>query len=455
MKMTELKELRKKIEEITIEMLTLLKTRTEIAQEIGKIKNKEGMSVSNESREDELRELVKRQCKEIDFDSNTALKFLNFLLNESVKVQSSESKTHLAIFLKAKELEQKGKKIIHLEVGEPDFQPPINVKKSLSEVYDKGFGKYGPAKGLPEFRIKLAEFANENFDANINSENVMVTPGARFGVFLSITTLLDPGDEMIVIEPAWPAYRQCAINAGIKIRSIKTTLENKWEPDIDEISSCINDNTKMIVLNYPNNPTGKILPKTLQDKIVEIARKHDLYILSDEIYSNYSNKEWVSILSYNYEKSIITQSFSKSHSMTGYRIGYLISNQKIVERLAKLEALCLTNVSEPIQYAAMKSLEDDVTNNVKIMNERLTKLGEICKEMELEFVRPNGAMYIFARTKNPINASELSEKLLDQGVAIAPGIGFGDYNEFFRISACLDIKTLIQGMDILKTRLQM
>ena len=453
MKMTELEELRKKIEEITIEMLTLLKTRTEIAQDIGKIKNKEGMSVSNESREEELRELVKRQCKEIDFDSNTALKFLNFLLNESVKVQSSESKTHLAIFLKAKELEQKGKKIIHLEVGEPDFQPPINVKKSLSEVYDKGFGKYGPAKGLPEFRTKLAEFANENFDAKINSENVMVTPGARFGVFLSITTLLDPGDEMIVIEPAWPAYRQCAINAGIKVRTVKTTLENKWEPSIDEISSCINDNTKMLVLNYPNNPTGKILPKTLQDKIVEIARKHDLYILSDEIYSNYSNKEWTSILSYNYEKSIITQSFSKSHSMTGYRIGYLISNQKIVERLAKIEALCLTNVSEPIQYTAMNSLEEDVTDNVKLINERLTKLGEICKEMELEFVKPDGAMYIFARTKNPINTSELSEKLLDHGVAIAPGIGFGDYNEFFRISACLDIKTLIQGMDILKTRL--
>jgi len=453
MKMTELEELRKKIGEITIEMLSLLKTRTEIAQEIGKIKNKEGMSVSNESREDELRDLVKKQCKEIDFDSNTALKFLNFLLNESVKVQSSESKTHLAVFLKAKELEQKGKKIIHLEVGEPDFQPPINVKKSLSEVYDKGFGKYGPAKGLPEFRTKLAEFTNENFDTKINSENVMVTPGARFGVFVSITTLLDPGDEMIVIEPAWPAYRQCAINAGIKVRTVKTTLESKWEPSIDEILSCINDNTKMIVLNYPNNPTGKILPKKLQDQIVEISKKHNLYILSDEIYSNYSNKEWTSILSYNYERSIITQSFSKSHSMTGYRIGYLISNQKIVERLVKLEALCLTNVSEPIQYTAMKSLEDDVTDNVKIMNERLVKLEEICKDMELEFVRPDGAMYIFARTKEPINFSELSEELLNYGVAIAPGIGFGDYNEFFRISACLDIKTLIEGMDILKTRL--
>ena len=451
--MTKLEELRKRIEEITIEMLFLLKTRTEISQEIGKIKNKQGMSVSNESIEDELRELIKNQCKKINFDTNTALKFLNFLLNESVKVQSSESKTHLGIFLKAKELEQQGKKIIHLEVGEPDFQPPINVKKSLSEVYDMGLGKYGPAKGLPEFRMKLSEFANNNFDTKINSENIMVTPGARFGVFLSITTLLDPGDEIIVIEPAWPAYRQCAINAGVKVRSIKTSIENKWEPKLDDISSCINDNTKMIVLNYPNNPTGKILPKILQDAIVKIAKEHDLYILSDEIYSNYSNNEWKSMLSYNYEKTIVTQSFSKSHSMTGYRIGYLISNQDIIERLAKLQALCLTNVSEPIQYTAMKSLNDDVTSNVKIMNERLTKLEDICKEMELEFVRPDGAMYIFVRTKNPINTSELSDELLNHGVAIAPGIGFGDYNEFFRISACLEIQTLIEGMDILKTRL--
>jgi len=450
--MTELEKLREKIEEITLEMLSLLKIRTDIAQEIGKIKNQQGMSVSNESRENELRELVKKRCQEIELDSNVALKFLNFLLNESVKVQSSESNTHLAIFLKAKELEQQGKKIIHLEVGEPDFEPPISVKQSLSEVYDKGFGNYGPAKGLPEFRKELANFANQNFDAKINLENVMVTPGARFGVFLSITTLLDPSDEIIIIEPAWPAYRQCAINAGIKVRSVKTTLENNWEPKIDEISSCINDNTKMIVINYPNNPTGKILPKVLQNHIIDIAKKHDLYILSDEIYSNYSNNEWSSVLSYDYEKAIITQSFSKSHSMTGYRIGYLISNQAIINKLAKFQALCLTNVSEPIQYTAMKSLNDNVTNNAEIINERLTKLQEICNGMELEFINPDGAMYIFARTKNPINTSELSEKLLDHGLAIAPGIGFGDYNEFFRISACQDIKTLIEGMDILKTK---
>ena len=452
--MTELEELRKKIEEITIEMLSLLQTRTEIAKEIGKIKNEQGMSVSNETRESELRELVKKRCQEINFDSNTAMKFLNFLLNESIKVQSSESNTHLAIFLKAKELEQQGKKIIHLEVGEPDFEPPISVKQSLSEVYDKGFGNYGPAKGLPKFRKELANFANENFGAKVDLENVMVTPGARFGVFLSITTLIDPSNEIIIIEPAWPAYRQCAINAGIKVRSIKTTLENRWEPKIEEITSCINDNTKMIVLNYPNNPTGKVLPKKLLDQIVEIAKKHDLFILSDEIYSNYSSEEWSSILSYNYEKAIITQSFSKSHSMTGYRIGYVLSSQEIINQLTKLQALCLTNVSEPIQYTAMKSLNDNVGNNVKIINDRLARLKEICKEMGLEFCNPDGAMYIFARTKSPINTSELSEKLLDDGLAIAPGIGFGDYNEFFRISACQDIKTLNEGMDILKTKIK-
>ena len=451
--MTELDKLRKKINDLTIEMLSLLKERTDIAQEIGRIKNEQGKSITDESREEELRELIKTNCKKIGFNENTALKFLNFLINESVKVQSSETNTHLAIFLKAKELEQEGKKIIHLEVGEPDFEPPISVKDSLSQVYEKGFGKYGPAKGIPEFRKKLADFVNKNFDAKINSKNVMVTPGARFGVYLSITSLLEPGDEIIIIEPSWPAYRQCAINAGAKIRIVKTTLENKWEPNLDEIKSCVNDNTKMIILNYPNNPTGKILSKKLLDSIMAVVKENNLYVLSDEIYSNYSNEEWKSVLSYNYERSIITQSFSKSHSMTGYRIGYLVSNETIINKLTKLQALSLTNVSEPIQFTAMNSLDDDVSYNGKIMKQRLSKLEEICNEMKLEFVHPDGAMYIFARTKDAINTSDLTEELLKYGLAIAPGIGFGDYNEFFRVSACLDEKTLIQGMDILKTRL--
>ena len=448
--MSDIEKLRNEMEKITADMLRLLKSRTDIAKEIGVLKNQQGLTVTDETREDELREKMMKICDEIGFEQTLTTRFLNFLLNESVRVQSSESKTHLTIFLKAKELERKGKKMIHLEVGEPDFKPPEKVKRLLSEIYDGGFGKYGPAKGTNEFRKIISDFANKEFGGKINSENVLVVPGARFGVFLAFSTLLNHGDEVIIIEPSWPAYRQCAINAGVKIRSIKTTLENRWEPSLEQINASLNNNTRMIVLNYPNNPTGKILSKELQDSIVDIAKNNDLYILSDEIYSNYSNKNWKSVLTYEYEKSIVTQSFSKSHSMTGYRIGYVISSDKIVEEMAKLQALCLTNVSEPIQYLAMNSIDEDVSDNVKIMKERLEVLSNLAKEMDLEFEVPDGAMYIFARTKTEIDTMELAERLLDHGLAIAPGNAFGDYKHFFRISACVEKEKIIQGMDILK-----
>ena len=448
--MSDIEKLRMEMEKITADMLRLLKSRTDIAKEIGDLKSKQGRVVSDETREDELRNKMMKACDEIGFDKTLAARFLNFLLNESVKVQSSEAQTHLTIFLKAKELERNGKNIIHLEVGEPDFKPPESVKRSLLEIYDGGFGKYGPVEGIPEFRDSIATFANNHFDCQISSKNVMVVPGARFGVFLTFSTLLNYGDEVIIIEPAWPAYRQCAINTGVKIRSIKTRLEDRWEPSLEDIKSSINNNTKMIVLNYPNNPTGKILSKKLQDSIFEIAKNNNLFILSDEIYSNYSNEKWKSMLSYNYEKSIITQSFSKSHSMTGYRIGYVISSNNIIEKMAKFQSLCLTNVSEPIQFLAMKSLNDDVTQNVENIRERLGLLSKLAQEMNLEFEVPDGAMYIFARMKNEINTSELAEKLLEHGLAIAPGNAFGDYKHFFRISACVDKEKIIKGMDILK-----
>ena len=448
--MSDIEKLRNEMERITTDMLKLLKSRTDISKEIGNLKNQLGLTVTDESREDELRDKMMKLSKEIGFQETLASRFLNFLLNESVRVQSSESKTHLTIFLKAKELEQKGKKIIHLEVGEPDFKPPEKVKRSLSEIYDLGFGKYGPSKGIPEFRKNISQYVNQSFDAETTSENILVVPGARFGVFLAFSTLLNYGDEVIIIEPAWPAYRQCAMNAGVKIRSIKTTLENKWEPSLEQITASINDNTKMIVLNYPNNPTGKILSQKLQKSIVDIAKQNNLYILSDEIYSNYSNDEWESVLSYDYDKSIITQSFSKSHSMTGFRIGYVVGSNKIIEKMATLQALCLTNVSEPIQFVAMNSINEDVSNNVSIIHERLDVLSNLAGKMNLEFESPDGAMYIFVRMKNEVNTSELAEKLLENGLAIAPGNAFGDYKHFFRISACIEKEKIVEGMDILK-----
>jgi len=448
--MSDINDLRNKMDEVTLEMIKLLKTRTEIAKEIGEVKKNLGKGITDELREDNLRGKVISLSKNIGLDESIATKYLNFLLNESVKVQSSNKQTHLSIFLKAKSLEEQGKKIIHMEVGEPDFLPPPIVKKALEEVFDKGFLKYGQVRGRPVFREALAKYISGKFNTNVTEDNIIVSPGARFSIFTAISTLLNPGDEMIVIEPAWPAYKECALNSGIKVRTINTTLEDKWEPSIQQIENTINSNTKMIVLNYPNNPTGKILPEKLQDDIVDLARKNDLYVLSDEIYSQYAKNSWKSILSYNYEKSIVTQSFSKSHAMTGFRIGYGIADTKIIEKMAKLEALCLTNVSEPIQYIAMKALEADTSNNTNTVQKRLDVLVEKAKEIGLDFVIPDGAMYLFARVnKDEFDGVQFANSTLEKGLAVAPGEGFGDYKNFIRISACQDEKILIDGMNIL------
>jgi len=448
--MSDIDQLRNKIDEITLEMVKLLKSRTELAKEIGGIKKDLGMNVTDETREENLRSKVVSLCNEIGLDDSIGTKFLNFLLNESVKVQTTNNQTHLTIFLKAKNLEEQGKKIIHMEVGEPDFLPPIQVKNALEQVYDQGFVKYGEAKGLSQFRDALAKKTNDTFGTTITQENIMVSPGARFSVFLAISTLLNPGDEILVIEPAWPAYKDSAVNLGVKLRSIKTTLENNWEPNIQEIKDAINTNTKMIVLNYPNNPTGKILPVKIQDEIIDLAIKNELYVLSDEIYSQYAYKDWKSILTYNYNKSIVTQSFSKSHAMTGFRIGYAIADSKILDKMSKLQALCLTNVSEPIQYVALKALDADTSNNTKIIKSRLDALTQKAKEIGLDFVEPSGAMYLFARvTKNNFDGTEFANNLLEHGLAVAPGEGFGDYKDFIRISACQDEKNLMEGMSIL------
>jgi aspartate aminotransferase len=453
--MSDIEKLRDKINKITFDMIRLLKERNDVAKEIGSLKNNLGLGVTNEERENQLRTKVLSLCKEIGLDEKTASTFLNLLLNESIKVQTTNKSTHLSIFLKAKALEKEGKKIIHMEVGEPDFYPPKVVKSALSEVYDKGYTKYGDSKGMPEFRDALANKVSLSYGIKLQTQNIMVSPGARFSVFLAISSLLHLGDELIVIEPAWPAYRENALNSGIKVRTIQTTLDNKWEPYLDQIENTINANTKMIVLNYPNNPTGKILPEKIQDGIMKIAIKNNLYVLSDEIYSNYAYGKLKSVLVYEYNKSIITQSFSKSHAMTGFRIGYTVSSPDIIDKMAKLQALCITNVAEPIQYVTLRALDADTTDNAKIMKNRLDLVIKKAKNMQLDFVEPDGAMYLFAKVrKDNFDVLSFINNLLDLGVAIAPGEAFGSYHGFVRISACQPEDLLNKGMQIIDEKLR-
>lgn len=438
--------LRADIDDITTQMIRLLKRRDDIAVQIGAIKRQSGLSISNEVREFTLRQRVLEEAESINLNQDMAARFLNHLISEAIYTENNTTPTHLAIFKKAKELELEGKNIIHMELGEPDFAPPPISGNALLEGFNKGHTRYGLPTGMLALRRAIADRTSQRYNIYVQPDDVIITPGARFGVFAAITALLHPGDEIIIPEPTWPAYKEAAIHCSAKPHIIHTTLEDGWEPSIQDIKNITTPQTKMIVLCYPSNPTGKILPPDILDDIIQHARDNDIYILSDEIYSEYSNVPVKSILEYEYEKSIVTQSFSKSHAMMGFRIGYCVAHPDIICSMSRVTALCLTSVPGVIQYAALKSLNYDTTHNVQTIQSRLDTMCRMAGEASLKFMKPDGAMYIFGRA-DEIQGVDLVERCLERGLALAPGVGFGHYPEFVRISAGTD--KITDGMNIL------
>jgi aspartate aminotransferase len=427
----------------------------EISKQIGEIKSKNNIDVEDEKVESELRNSALKIAGEVGMDSEFSGRLLNILLTESVKLQNkqqsdnSERQTHLSIFMKAKQLQAKGKDIIHLEVGEPDYLPPKIVKETLGEIYDLRQYHYTETRGIPKLRQAIAQKVGNG----INDQQVIVTPGGRFAVFSAIISLIKSGDEVISIEPAWPAYKECADFIGAKIKIVKTTLEEKWKPDLKKLEQLINNNTKMIILNYPNNPTGKVLDDNAIRKILGLAKDYGLYILSDEVYSDYSFNGFTSILEYSYDKSIMVSSFSKGHAMTGFRVGYGISNENIINKMSKTQSIALTSVAEPMQYSALAAIGESVTENVEVIKRRLRFVCNRLRKMSLSFVAPDGALYVYPKLPKGMDDDVIViDKLLDLGVALAPGSGFGDsYKRFIRISACQTEEVLEKGLEVLSS----
>jgi aspartate aminotransferase len=448
----DLELLRDKVRDVTTQIMCNVQERIELAKKIGEIKSRLGIDIRDEKVEHEVRMRVMLLANEIGMSSEFALQLLNILLAESENVQvekhpqkAVQKQTHLSIFAKAKQLEASGKKIIHMEVGEPDYSPPTIVGSALAESFRLQQYHYTDTHGIPELRDAIAQ--KEGRD--ISMHEVMVTPGGRFAVFSAITSLVRGGQELIVIEPAWPAYKECADFVGARTRVLSTTLENKWLPDTKQLEEMINPSTKMIVLNYPNNPTGKVLDSKTMERIVVIAKDHALYLLSDEVYADYAFSEFNSIREYGYDKSILIGSFSKRYAMTGFRVGYSIANKEIISKMARVQAAGVTSVAQPMQHAALAALGVNPSENINLMKRRLEFVCSKLKEMSLRFVEPDGAMYVYPELPWSEDIP-IIEKLLEQGVAIAPGSGFGDlYKRFVRISACQPEKVLETGLDIM------
>jgi aspartate aminotransferase len=453
----DLDRLRNEIRDITADIIHKVKKRMEVSKQIGEIKTKNNIDVEDERVESELRNSALKIADEVGMDSEFSGRLLNMLLTESVRLQNEQQndnpqrQTHLSIFMKAKHLQATGKKIIHLEVGEPDYLPPKNVKETLGRIYDLRQYHYTETRGIPKLRQAIAQKAGND----INDEQVIVTPGGRFAVFSAILSLIKSGDEVISIEPAWPAYRESADFIGAKTKIIKTKLEEKWNPDLKRFEELVNSNTKMIILNYPNNPTGKILDDYTVRKIIELAKDYGLYILSDEVYSDYSFNGFKSILDYGYDKSIMISSFSKGHAMTGFRVGYAISNKNIITKMSKIQSIALTSVAEPMQYSALSAIGESISGNVEVMKKRLRFVCNRLQKMSLSFVAPDGALYVYPKLGEGTDDDIiLIDKLLELGVAIAPGSGFGgSYKRFIRISACQSEEVLEKGLEVLSSAL--
>ncbi|HXV46626.1 MAG TPA: aminotransferase class I/II-fold pyridoxal phosphate-dependent enzyme [Nitrososphaera sp.] len=450
----ELESLRHQVRDITAQIMRNVHQRMELAKRIGDIKSRLGIDVKDEKVENEIRTMVLSLADEMGMGRDFALQLLNILLAESEQVQAQNRKqkgpkqTHLGIFMKAKQLEASGKKIIHMEVGEPDYSPPAAVGDSLAESFKLRQYHYTDTRGIPKLREAIAR------KEYVSEDQVVVTPGGRFAVFGAITSLLNPGQELIVIEPAWPAYKECADFIGARTKVLRTTLESKWTPDLKQLEEMVNPSTKMIALNYPNNPTGKVLDSKTMEKIVSIAKDNGLYLMSDEVYADYAFKKFTSINEYGYDRSILVSSFSKRYAMTGFRVGYAVAEKDIITKIAKVQAVGITSVAEPVQHAALAALGEDATENVKTMKKRLDFVCRKLKELSLRFVEPDGAMYVYPEIPRGDDIS-LVERLLEKGVAIAPGSGFGDYyRQFVRISACQPEKTLERGLDVMASAIR-
>ena len=330
---------------------------------------------------------------------------------------------------KALKLESEGKKIIRLNIGDPDLDTPDEIIEAAYAAMKQGKTKYSSSYGEIKLREKLAEIHG------VKAENVVITPGSKWGVFSTMYLLLKGGGNVIIPTPYWTAYDLIAKNLGAQTKLLKTELESKWRVDLDKLEKLIDKETKMIILNNPNNPTSKAMDAETLDGIVKIANKKGVTILSDEVYGGISFVKTKSILEYG-DNHILSNGFSKTFTMTGWRIGYIIANKMLIDNITKLNQITINNVPVFIQAAALKALElqkQIATNIKKEYQERAKMASSILSKAKLEFTEPDAPFYVFPKRRG-LDSEKFTLDMLDKGVAVAPGTAFGDYREHFRIS---------------------
>jgi len=363
----------------------------------------------------------------------------------------------LSVFARAKELEAQGRSIIHLELGEPDFHPGRSVIESASRALAEGKDRYCAVIGVPALREEIATYLGRTRKIDVSSENIVLAPGCKIALFLAMMALLEPGDEVLYPDPGFPGYPSITRGLGAVPVAFELSRRNHLQPDPAEIAAKITPRTRMILTNSPGNPTGTVYSDGVQRGIAELAVKHDLWVLSDEIYARIIyGGEYLSMLPYPgmAERTLILDGFSKSFAMTGWRLGYTVAPPEVVPALAMLAVNTYTCVAEFTQYAAIDALRDREGTTPRMVGEFARRREQFVRDLNgvagFRCEAPDGAFYAWVDiTATGITAEEICHILLEEaGVAAIPGAAFGPAGrDFVRFSFASSMATLQEAVE--------
>lgn len=342
--------------------------------------------------------------------------------------------------------------VISLGVGEPDFETPWHIRDEGIYSLEKGRTFYTSNAGLAELREEVCRYLKRRYDLSYNPKTeAMVTVGGSEAIDIALRAMADPGDEVLIPQPSYVSYEPCTVLAGAKPVIIELKHENQFRLTAKELEDAITDKAKILILPFPNNPTGAIMERSDLEAIAEVIKKHDLYVISDEIYSEltYTDKH-VSIANIDgmRERTVLINGFSKSYAMTGWRLGYACAPEKIIEQMYKIHQFCIMCAPTTSQYAAIEALrcgDEDVQMMRESYNQRRRFLVHAFKSMGLECFEPFGAFYMFPCIKEfGMTSDEFAMKFLEaEKVAVVPGTAFGGCGEgFLRISYAYSLEKL-------------
>lgn len=351
--------------------------------------------------------------------------------------------------------------VISLSVGEPDFQTPWHVRQAGIQSLEKGRTWYTPNRGFRELREEITKFYIRKYNISYDPQTeVVVTVGGSEAIDIAIRCMAGRGDEVLIPEPSFVCYEPLTIMAGATPVIIETKAENGFRLTAEQLEEKITENTKLLILPFPNNPTGAIMERNDLEAIAEVIRRHDLMVLSDEIYSEltYNGKKHVSVAEIDgmRERTVVINGFSKAYAMTGWRLGYALGPAEIISMVTKLHQFCIMSAPTTAQYAAIEALrngDDDIAMMCEQYDMRRRLVVGTLNEMGLSCFTPEGAFYAFPCIRSTgLSSEEFCTRLLQaKHVALVPGSAFGESGEgYVRLSYSYSIKHLKEALKLIK-----